>query len=173
VCFVHAAPGAAVLWGAPVVFPGEHPRTLSEEWRGAAIMREAYAPREGSDVPVPMNPFRQRRSAADYKPGADAHWPAEAAKRDPSGSKAVPVPERAALAAARDVKPEAEATRPRVEVPSPVVAAPDAAQAAPAREARREEERATVVEAATKVLGEPAAAAPAAAAAASQQQSSS
>ncbi len=147
----------------PVAFGAEHPHTLREEWRGAAIMREAYAPREGSDVPVPMNPFRQNRSAADYKYAAEhARWPAEAAKRDPIGTKAVPLPERSALAAARDV-PAAPARAPtRVEVPSPVVAAPEAAA-----QAQREEERKAVAKAVVKVLGEPAPAA------ASQQQSSS
>jgi hypothetical protein len=137
----------------PVAFGAEHPRTLREEWRGAAIMREAYAPREGSDVPVPMNPFRQNRSAADYKLAAeDARWPAEAAKRDPIGTKAMPLPERSALAAARDAPaqpPAREATR--VEVPSPVVAAPEAAA-----QAHREEERKAVAEAVVKALGEPA-----------------
>jgi hypothetical protein len=64
-------------------------------------MRKAYMPREGAPTPVPHNPFRQNRSAADLLlASSKARWPADAARRDSSGSKAVPVPERAAAAVA-------------------------------------------------------------------------
>ncbi len=95
-------------------------------------------PREAANTPVPHNPFRQNRSAADMRSaGGDARWPPDAARRDPSGSKAVPLPERSAVTAARDVEPP------------PVPAAPQEAHAAAARAeaaAAREADRSIAAE---------------------------
>ena len=74
----------------------------SAEWHDATVMRTAYMPREASPVPVPHNPFRHNRSAADLVlASSKARWPKDAASRDSAGRPRAPLTESKAETAAR------------------------------------------------------------------------
>ena len=120
---------AGFLWATSPDGPlggGEKPRTLSDsaciwncscsqrgltlwlsllpptDWAEAQVMRTAYMPREASPTPVPHNPFRHNRAAADLVlAGSKARWPKEAAARDSAGRPRAPLTESKAEAAAR------------------------------------------------------------------------
>ena len=91
--------------------------SVPQEWQDAWVMRRAYMPREAAGTPVPHNPFRHNRSGADVVlAGSKARWPADAAARTPKGSRAVELPERAAVAAsATPPPPQYEGAEPEVE----------------------------------------------------------
>lgn len=84
-------------------------------------------PREASPVPVPHNPFRTNRSAADFVlASSKARWPKEAAARDSAGHPRAPLTESKAEAAARAPLSPSEYTgaEPEKEARVEAVAAP-------------------------------------------------
>jgi hypothetical protein len=91
-------------------------------------MRAAYMPREASPVPVPHNPFRNNRSAADLVlASSKARWPKEAAARDSAGHPRAPLTESKAETAARAPLSPSEYTgaEPAKEARVEAVAAPE------------------------------------------------
>ena len=96
-------------------------------------MRTAYMPREASPVPVPHNPFRHNRSAADLVlASSKARWPKEAAARDSAGRPRAPLTESKAETAARTPLSPSEYTgaEPEKEARVEAVAAPKGTRAA-------------------------------------------
>ena len=99
-------------------------------------MRTAYMPREASPIPVPHNPFRHNRAAADLVlAGSKARWPKEAAARDSAGHPRAPRSESKAEAAARAPLSPSEYTgaEPEKEARVEAVAAPPGTRAADAQ----------------------------------------
>ena len=99
-------------------------------------MRTAYMPREASPIPVPHNPFRHNRAAADLVlAGSKARWPKEAAARDSAGHPRAPRSESRAEAAARAPLSPSEYTgaEPEKEARVEAVAAPPGTRAADAQ----------------------------------------
>ena len=99
-------------------------------------MRTAYMPREASPVPVPHNPFRHNRSAADLELArSKARWPKEASSRDSAGRPRAPLTESKAETAARTPLSPSEYTgaEPEREARVEAVAAPPGTRAADAQ----------------------------------------